>query len=219
MSDEKLKSAYNAYVSASAPADCSACPSPEKLEALAAGNDAAGDSTSMALFDHVFSCAYCREDFALLRSVQSATNSTANRRSKLHTFTGVAAAAVLLLAIGFGTNKLLRSPDVIVRGAPDGASDVILISPVATVNFADVGKFSWQGVAGASSYELEVLDTNGVVVLTRVTANTSLPLPTDDAARVASLPSFDWFVTARRADGNERRSAITRVRLSAKPNR
>ena len=67
---------------------------------------------------------------------------------------------------------------------------------------------------GAVSYEVELLDTAGVVIATAVTADTVFNPPADERAKLAKARIFDWFVAARRSDGNERRSDIVRVRAT-----
>jgi hypothetical protein len=72
-------------------------------------------------------------------------------------------------------------------------------------------------VPNASAYTIELLDTASAVLVSRITPDTTISLSDDELARVKAASTFDWMVTARRGDGNERRSTLTRVRLANGP--
>ncbi|MEO7360424.1 MAG: hypothetical protein ABI120_08840 [Gemmatimonadaceae bacterium] len=223
MSDDQLQARYNAQVARNAPTDRAACPSPEQLERLADGGNGHGAS-NLTLLDHVFGCAYCRPEFALLRSVQT-TAESADRGSAARTkaatrwFTAprLAVAAVVLVAIGIGGNALRHPRDDmranVLRNAPGAASDVVTVSPLVNDLFAVDAQFVWRKVSGAVTYEIQLLDTTGVVIMTHVTADTVFSPAAEDRAKLAAAKIFDWFVAARRSDGNERQSNIARVRV------
>ena len=136
-------------------------------------------------------------------------------------FTGrrLAIAAALVVAIGIGGNSVRRANDVtrdnVLRNAPGDASDVVTVSPLVNGQFAADAQFVWRKVSGAVTYEIQLLDTTGVVIATHVTADTVFTPAADDRAKLATVKLFDWFVSARRSDGNERRSSIARVRVDA----
>ncbi|MEO8624603.1 MAG: hypothetical protein ABI625_26210, partial [bacterium] len=69
----------------------------------------------------------------------------------------------------------------------------------------------------ASAYTIELLDTTNAVLVSRTTPDTTITLTDAELARVKAASTFDWMVTARRGDGNERRSALIRVRLIQAP--
>ena len=223
MSDDQLRAIYKVRVASDAPADRANCPSPEQLQRLAESGKG-GSAPNLTLLDHVFGCAHCRHEFALLRSVQTASASAdrvsaarANAATRWFTAPRLAIAAALLVAIGIGGNSLRRphddTPANVLRSAPGDASDVVTVSPLVNQAFAANAQFVWRSVSGAVTYEIQLLDTTGVVIATGVTADTVFSPAADDRAKLATAKVFDWFVAARRSDGNERRSNIARVRV------
>ena len=223
MSDDQLRAIYNARVAGDAPPDRVNCPTPEQLQRLA-GSENGGSAQNLTLLDHVFGCAYCRPEFALLRSVQTASEAhdgvgAARVKANTRWFTGprLAIAAALVVAIGIGGNSVRRANDVtrdnVLRDAPGDASDVVTVSPLVNDQFAADAQFVWRKVSGAVTYEIQLLDTAGVVIATHITADTVFTPAADDRAKLATVTLFDWFVAARRSDGNERRSSIARVHV------
>ena len=222
MSDDKLRAIYNARVAGTAPANRADCPTPEQLQLLS--ERANGDSASnLAMLDHVFGCAYCRAEFAILRTVQSEpdaakASSAAQSKAASRWLTGprIAIAAGLLLAVGIAGESLRRmrlndSSDV-VRNAGGDASDVVLVAPLANAAGA---QFVWRRVTEAVTYEVQVLDTVGGVLATHVTSDTVYTPSDAERAKLELAGRIDWYVAARRADGNERRSNIVRARFGA----
>ena len=122
-----------------------------------------------------------------------------------------------MVAIGIGGNTVRRANDVtrdnVLRNAPGDASDVLAVSPLVNDAFAADAQFVWRKVSGAVTYEIQLLDTTGLVIATHVTADTAFSPAPGDRAKLATAGVFDWFVAARRSDGNERQSAIMRVRV------
>lgn len=221
MSDDKLRAIYSARLAKDAPADRAGCLSPEQLQTLAEG--ARGGEPNLAGLDHVFSCAHCRAEFALLRAVQnsaesSETPSAAVAKANQRWFSAqrLATAAGVLVAVGLfgksfwdGVSDSFNEP---VRNATD-SSDVVIVGPTANGASSAESPFVWRAVIGASTYELQVLDTTGALLATQITSDTSLALNAADRAKIESAKVVDWFVSAKRADGNERRSAVVRVRF------
>ncbi len=235
MNSDPLRDAYAAHTRANTGADRSNCPSPESLEAVARGLGHSGTehARDVATLDHVLSCAHCRPEFDLLRTVtvaaEKAELARPATRAAFPLFAGwsrsrvlVAASALLAVALGGEAWRRTRSTgndQFVVRGT-DG--EVTLIAPVTTTGgdampLASVRAFTWQSVPNASAYTIELHDTANAVLLSRITADTTISLSDDELARVKAASTFDWMVTARRGDGNERRSALTRVRLANGP--
>ncbi|MEO7997366.1 MAG: hypothetical protein ABI852_07970 [Gemmatimonadaceae bacterium] len=221
MSDDKLRAAFNTHVANNAPSDRSACPSPEQLQTLAESGQGS-NSTNLKMLDHVFGCAYCRADFALLRAVhtgvqsaQQADGYSTRKPSLVGRFSAprIAIAATLLLAIGIGGESFRRSRAAVVRGDGGDTTDVVVVSPAAASVIAPDAAFVWHKVAGAVTYEVQLLDTTGVVIASHISADTVFNSSADARARIAAVPALDWFVSARRDDGNERRSAMIRVQV------
>ena len=230
MSTNPLRDAYSAHLKATAPSDRQPCPSPETLQALAerrASSDVSGE-TDRRVLEHVLSCDHCRQDFALLRTavggalqaglLEPATSTRAARTWWSGPRLLVAASAIV--AVGLGGEAWRRShagnqPDRVVR---DDSSDITIITPAATASTDEVRAtslrpFVWRTVPDANAYTIELLDTTGVVLVTRTTADTTMSLTDAELARVVAATAFDWVVIARRMDDNERRSALIRVRV------
>lgn len=216
MSDEKLRAAYERQVAANAPVDRSKCPSTELLQEMAEMGQGGSDE-NLKTMDHIFGCMYCRADFALLRSVEVGAMRAGNTVLAAQSnrwFTGprIAFAATLLLAIGIGTETVRRRNNSTVRAGSE-AADIIVVSPAANAVVTAAPPFVWHKVAGADSYEIQLLDTTGVVITSQVTSDTTYIPPVSMQLHLNQLPAFDWLISARRSDGNERRSSVMRVRV------
>ncbi|MEP6729900.1 MAG: hypothetical protein ABJE10_04635 [bacterium] len=232
MNSDPLRDAYAAHTKAHTGADRSNCPSPELLEAVARGlgHSGAEHARDVATLDHVLSCAHCRPEFDLLRTVTVAAEKADlvrhSTRVAFPLFAGwsrsrllVAASALLAVALvgeAWRRTRSTGSDAFVVRGN-DG--EVTLVAPVMVeaMPLASVRAFTWQSVPGASAYTIELLDTTNAVLVSRITPDTTISLTDDELARVKTASTFDWMVTARRGDGNERRSALTRIRLLKEP--
>jgi hypothetical protein len=209
VSDHRLCELYTAAL-AGRPVD-PAHPAPEALAALARREGP--ESDRLATLDHVMSCAECRRDFDLLRSVERAgiesgvAGPGATHRSW---FMPAALAASLLLALGLG-RQLLRQPDDITRGGERGA--LVLVQPGSEIPAGQLVSFAWRPVAGASRYELELLDSSGAVAASAATADTSA-----SPAAASALPPGDyrWWVRALLMDSRTVRSPLKPLRLTAR---
>lgn len=236
MTSDPLRDAYAAHVKSATSADRNACPSPEALETLARRSERSADRgiPDGRALEHVLTCAHCRSEFDLLRTVvvagtketllEPVARHAASALPRWSSWRALAAASVLIVAAAGGDawrrQRALNERAPVLRSAGTDSTDVTLISPVSTNDGhpgATVGHFLWRGVPGASAYAVEILDTTGLVLASRVTADTSLSLSDAERTRVVGAAQFDWVVTARRGDGNERRSVLTRVRVSGNP--
>ncbi|MCC6243534.1 MAG: hypothetical protein IT353_11885 [Gemmatimonadaceae bacterium] len=216
MKDEQWRVAYQRDVSAVRPASRASCPSPERLAELAHGVN--GREPDHALLQHVFSCASCEPEFALLSAIARADTGDAaaspvpSRRSSTVMWRRVALAAVLLVAVGVTGDLWRRAQSPVLRAAASAGgeeSDVRLVAPLTGA--ASTPVFVWRAVRDASVYDVDWIDTRGRVLFTRSTSDTMVVL--DDAAQATLMQArtFDWMVTARRVDGNTRRSVLTRI--------
>lgn len=221
-SNDALRKAYRDAVEKQKPVTRDACPTADELAELAelAERDAIDEgSLLIARVEHVMSCASCRPEYELLR----ATNAASRQNNPIETeappvaprrlpYRKVGIAAALLIAAGIGGNMWEQYQSRVVRTTD--SSNVVLIFPKSETTGG--ASFAWGRVEGAASYHIEVLDTTGAVVVQETTSDTTFSLVASDSARVASLNTFDWIVTARRIDGNERSSPLTRVRIRAR---
>ena len=158
------------------------------------------------------SCADCRRDFDLLRTVEqagvqsgAASGRGAGRRSWLMP---AALAATLLVAVGLG-RTLITSTDDTTRGGED--SPVMLVAPGREAAAGDALVFAWRPVAGASRYELELLDAGGSVAASAVTTDTTA---SPGATRGLPPGDYQWWVRVITSDARTLRSAFRPLHLS-----
>jgi hypothetical protein len=209
VSDERLRELYAAAL-AGRPPD-TAHPAPEALAALARREGP--EAGRLATLDHVMSCAECRRDFDLVRSVEGAGagSGVAGRgAARQRWFIPAALAASLLLAVGLG-RQLLRTPADPTRGGR--ASGIVLVQPGADMPAGQPLTFAWHPVAGASRYEFELLDGTGAVAASAATADTSA---TPASARALPPGEYQWWVRALMADSRTLRSPLRSLRLTAR---
>lgn len=223
MSDEKLRAAYQSQVRSNVPLNRAGCPTADELNALATARQVGDNAVQMAQLDHVLSCAACRPEFELLRATHAAARDEPTQSARFFTPRRIGLAAMLLVAVGIGGEVLRRSQnattDSETRAAPADASELVLVAPLSGDGQQFTGHFMWRATVGAAAYQLEILDSSGTALAQMTTADTTARLTAEDSARVAAVPAFDWMVTARRSDGNERRSALTRIRRATAPKR
>jgi hypothetical protein len=209
VSDDRLRELYTAALAGRSAGR--GHPAPEALAALARREGSEADR--LATLDHVMTCTDCRRDFDLLRTVEragaeaGAASRAADRRSWLMP---AALAASLLVALGLGRQLLLQSYDT-TRGGATGA--LVLVQPAAAMPAGQPVTFTWQPVAGANRYELELLDSTGAVAASAATADTSASPP---ALRALPPGEYRWWVSALLVDSRTIRSPLRTLRLTAR---
>jgi hypothetical protein len=212
VSDDRLRDLYAAAVKAGVATSGETHPAPEAIARLVRREGP--EEARLATLDHVMGCAECRRDFDLLRTVEragvqsgAAPGRAAGSRSWM---VPTALAATLLLAVGVG-RTLLTPADETTRGGDD--SPVVLVAPGAEATAGDSLVFTWRPVAGASRYELELLDAGGGVAAAAATADT-----TASPSAATGLPPGDyhWWVRATTADARSSRSPLRPLRLTAR---
>jgi hypothetical protein len=192
--DEELRAAYAPLRKEAKAERGPDCPSPE--------------SERLKVLDHVFRCAACTREFALLRSVAdpSSLAATTARRGFAGTIVrGLIAASVGAIAF-LGVRRLVGPGEEPMRG---GGGDFALVSP------ADGGEasasstlFVWRSSPGALRYTLEVDAPDGTVAYTTETADT-----TASATFSLMQGEYRWWVLAKLNDGSEKRSEVRAVML------
>jgi hypothetical protein len=211
VSDERLRELYTAALTRRPVA--AAHPAPEAIAALARREGP--EEARLATLDHIMSCAECRRELDLLRTVErvgvesGAAGRSAPRRSW---FVPTALAASLLLAVGIG-RLMLRSPDDGTTRGGGEPGDVALVQPAARMPAGGQLTFAWRPVPGASRYELELLDGGGGVVASAATSDTSAA---PEAARALPPGEYRWWVRATLSDARTLRSPLRPLRLTAK---
>lgn len=209
MTEARLRELYTSHIATRRPADRAACPAPEALQALVRREGA--EEERLATLDHAMSCADCRAEFDLLRSIEEAGKRLAGAGSTTRRswMMPAALAASLLLAVGVGRLALAPSEDDILRGGPEGEA-VTLLSPPREAKAGTPLLFSWHTVPGATRYRLEVLDGDGDVALEAETTDTLLA---PEAAVGLPAGEYQWWVTASVSPA-PRRSELRPLRLT-----
>ena len=212
MNEERLREVYAGVMASRGAAGRSAgCPSPEAVLALVRREG--GEGSRLATLDHVMSCAECRSEFDLLRSVElaGAELGAAARPGTRRWMAPAALAASLLLALVLGRLALPTAPDGdVVRSGPD-AGGVTLLAPPQEAPAGSPMLFAWHPIPGAAGYRLEVLTREGDVALEAETSDTAITLQS-----TAGLPPGDyrWWVGAT-SRGRDARSTLRPLRLTA----
>ncbi|HYC33149.1 MAG TPA: hypothetical protein VEB59_12745, partial [Gemmatimonadales bacterium] len=126
------------------------CPAPEALQALARREG--DEQVRLATLDHAMSCAGCRAELDLLRSIEEAGTAVgAEERARRRVwYVPAALAATVLLAVGLGRFALAPAGDEPVRSG-EGAG-VALLAPAAEAPAGDPLAFAWRPVPGADRY-------------------------------------------------------------------
>ena len=187
-----------------------ACPFPEAVLALVRREGS--EDARLATLNHVMSCADCRAEFDLLRSIElaGAEAGAEARPGRRGWLVPAVLAASVLLAVVIGRLALPTAPESeVVRSGSDGG--VTLIAPPPESSAGSPMLFAWHPVPGAARYRLEVLTSDGEVALEAETPDTAITL--QGAAGLAP-GDYKWWVGASSA-GTAARSALRPLRLTA----
>ncbi len=213
MSDDRLREVYAGVMAARGRrgARTVACPAPDAMLVLVRREGT--EEERLATLDHVMSCADCRAEFDLLRSIEiaGAEAGAAAKPGRRSWLMPAALAASVLLAVVIGRLAMpTTAEDEIVRSGGDGG--VTLLAPPAEAPAGLPMVFAWHPIAGATRYRLEVLTPEGDVALEAETADTTITLR--GAADLAP-GDYRWWVAATVA-GASARSSLRMLRLSAR---
>lgn len=211
MSDERLKNIYAGVMDSRGRSAAADHPAPDALQALARRE---GDETGrLATLDHVMSCAACRADLDLLRSIEQAGAKldTAQAPGRRRWFMPAALAASLLLAVAIGTMTLGRGADDLVRSGEEAGRSVALVAPGEAVGAGAPVQFAWHPVAGASRYRVELLTVSGDVAVEAETPDTTITL---SAVQRLAPGSYRWWVLAMTPGSTSPRSALRSLELT-----
>ena len=208
MNDEQLREIYGSVMTSRAPGGHAACPQPEALLALVRREGS--EEARLAILDHVMSCADCRSEFDLVRSIELAgAEAGAIARPGRRWMAPLALAASVLLAVVIGRYALPGAPerDVVRSGEKDRLT---LLAPPTEATTGSPILFAWHPIEGAGRYRLEVMNAGGEVVLEAETADTAIVL---QSAVDLEPGEYQWWVGATApADA---RSALRPLRLKA----
>ena len=205
MTNDELQVAYQQMVARRDPSARDGCASLEDLQRVATTR--VQHERDAGIFDHVMACAACRSEYELLRATSQAARAAAPAATR-RVWVPLAAAATALLAV----TLYFRAPSPESTGVrADDTTAVRLVAPSSIAAGAAIA-VSWQPVPGADAYRVELLDTVGVVLHSTVTSDSTLTVPA--SVLPGGTAAFDWLVVAMRADGNETRSSLVRVRVA-----
>jgi hypothetical protein len=207
--DDSLRSAYEDGLRDSSKVHRSNCPSAEALEAAVAGRGP--ETERLAVLDKALTCGACRREIALLHALASAEvrdGKTKTRGAAWKRLVPMALAASIILALGVvGVHKWGT------QGAPDdlrGGNAVSLIEPSSDASVPrGAVRFAWRRVPSALRYTLEIDATDGRVLLSTHTIDTSLTLS------LANVPAGEhrWLVLTSTDFGTELRSETRVLRV------
>jgi hypothetical protein len=208
MNDQQLREIYAGVMASRPRSASSACPDPEAILALVRREGP--EETRLATLDHVMSCADCRSEFDLIRSIELAgADAGAVARPGRRWMAPLALAASVLLAVVIGRYALPGTPerDVVRSGEKDRLT---LLAPPTEAATGSPILFVWHPIEGAGRYRLEVMNAGGEVVLEAETADTAIVL---QSAADLEPGEYQWWVGATApADA---RSALRPLRLTA----
>jgi hypothetical protein len=208
VNDEQLREIYGSIMTSRGRGRHAPCPQPEALLALVRREGS--EESRLAILDHVMSCADCRSEFDLLRSIElaGAEGRTVARPAR-RWMAPLALAASALLAVVVGRFVLPGTPerDVVRSGAEGG---VTLLAPPPDATTGSPLLFAWHPIAGAGRYRLEVMNGAGEVVLEAETSDTAIVL---QSAADLEPGEYQWWVGATAPV--DTRSSLRPLRLKA----
>jgi hypothetical protein len=209
--DESLRAAYEPALRDSTETHGPDCPSESEL--LSAVRGEGEEANRLRVLDHALKCAACRRDLALLHAVSSGERRAAPRAVRdlsWRRWVPAAMAASLVLAVGLVGVARWRA-----RGAEDitragAAAGPVLVTPAngAAVRSGLV-QFVWRPIPAVIQYTLEVDATDGTVLVSSSTRDTTF------RASIAPTAVGDtrWLIRAKMQDGSEKRSESRVLRI------
>lgn len=182
-------------------------PKPEQLERIVTGGGS--EAERIELLEHVLRCPTCGPELDLLRAANEGARAVEPRMPNRQ---WLAIAAVALLVIGIGT-LVLRGRHVtpgadVLRGH---TQSIALVEPAGGSSVALPLRLAWQPVNGAASYRVELLGTNGELIGSWTTPDTTLAIA--DSMHVSTNAAYDVWVRATLADRTEVSSPIVRFNV------
>jgi hypothetical protein len=202
--DEALRAAYEPALRESTATHGPECPSETKLLSAVRGD---GDPAErLRVLDHALKCPACRRELALLHAVSGGETVAvphAIRELSWRRWMPAALAASLVLAVGLAGVARLRN-----RGGEDitraaAAAGPALVTPAngAAVRPGLV-QFVWRSIPEVIQYTLEIDATDGTVLFSSPTRDTTFRAPIGATA----VGENRWLIRAKLQDGSEKRS-------------
>ena len=207
VNETRLKEIYGATMARSQAEH----PSPEALLSLARREGS--EESRLATLDHAMSCATCRGELDLLRSIEQAGAETGAGRSggRRAWFVPAALAATVLLAVGIGRMTVAPGGDDDVVRSGD-VSTVAVVAPAAEAVVGQPLAFAWRPVQGAVRYRVELMNGGGDIAIEAETRDTTVTI---EGVRRLEAGDYRWWVVALTPRPGPR-SELRPLRLTAK---
>jgi len=218
MNDQRLRDLYQHAVATRAAATRADCPDADTLLALVRREGT--EEARLQTLDHAMSCSECMRELELLRAIEKAGArasgvSPVTRRDSFVSWRravplALAASAVLAVSLVVGRNRGSDDP----LGEPtrgDDAALTVLTPRDVELAPADSLALAWRPLPGAAHYVVEVLDADGRAALADTTSDTTHVVR--ELGRLVPGRDYRWWVRAPSADGNQRASALFRLRV------
>jgi hypothetical protein len=193
--DARLREAYEELMRRRAPGGRVGCPAPDAILSLVERRG--GEDVRLVTLDHVMACVECRRDLDLVRTAAGAAQATvgAERRpwsSWSAPVRAFALAATVVIAVGLGIYMRTSDTTPVMRGGAE-------LSLHEGRRLAEGTLVSWRPAAGATRYDVAVIDADGRQVLRRSLTDTSFVL----VDSIASAPRGVVIeISAALADGS-----------------
>lgn len=197
MNDEGLRRAYQGLIKQHRTGDRSQCPPAERLlELVTRGGP---EAARLTLANHVMACSHCLPEFELLRSV----NETLPGQKPASRWMALAASVTLLLAAGIIGQQLLKARNDVLREQPT----IRLVAPISDQQLSGPVTLTWNRVADAVQYQVQVLTAEGARAYRATTTDTTVVVDS------LSPGQFIWQVSAEYATGQPLRSRPARFAI------
>jgi len=201
--DEALRAAYEPALRESATTHGPDCPTEQEL--LSAVRGEGDEAERLRVLDHALKCPACRRELALLHAVSSEPRAARRviRDLSWQRWMPAALAASLMLAAGLAgvvRYRTRNTEDITRAGAATGP---VLVTPAngAAVRPGLV-RFVWRPIPGVIQYTLEVDATDGTVLFSSPTRDTTFSA----SIALTAVGENRWLIRAKLQDGGEKRS-------------
>ena len=209
--DDALRAAYEPALRESTTTHGPDCPNESEL--LAAVRGEGDEANRLRVLDHALKCSACRRELALLHAVSTGDTRAAPRAIRdlsWRRWTAAALAASLVLAVGLAgviRSRAHGDEDIMRSGSATGP---VLVTPAnGTAVPSGLVQFVWRPVPGVIQYTLEVDATDGTVLVSSQTRDTTFSA----AIAATAVGENRWMVRAKLQDGSERRSELRVLRV------
>jgi len=208
MNHTRLRELYAGLIAGRDPSNRNACVSPEQMSAVV--ERTSPEAERLALLDHITSCKACLEEFELLRALHVAAPKV-RPAQRPRRWMALAASVALVATAALVWRAVWPGPPDVVRGVSQMVS---LVSPTEDAVVGLPVELVWRSVEGETRYVVEVLDADGAVAFTEMTADTTLLVPA--ATPSLSVGTYAWLVVAETRDAGQIRSTPRRFRIQPK---